>query len=177
MILILHGWQGSNPGHWQVWMTDELKNNKISVCMPDLPNKDYPILDEWIDFVFKIFNKYPIDKVVCHSLANIFWVHFCNKHPEIHIQRLLLVAPVSFTKTIPEASSFYPVPIESNTSRCSDKTLLVLSDNDPYCSLDDAHYIEQYLNINTKWLANSGHINIDSGFGVWQFGYNWITDN
>lgn len=177
MILILHGWQGSNPGHWQIWMREKLEKNNISVCMPDLPNKDFPILSEWSDFVYSLFTKYPINKVVCHSLANVFWVHFSNKYPEIHIQRLLLVAPVSFNKIIPEAKSFYPLPCKQNIIHSSDKKLLVLSNNDPYCSLKDAYYIEKYLNIKTKWLPDSGHINIDSGFGVWNFGYKWITDN
>ena len=177
MILILHGWQGSGPQHWQVWLTKELKNKSINVLMPELPDMHHPHLSKWLETVYRLFKQHEIKAVVCHSLACVFWTHFCKKYPEIHVNRTLLVAPISFNVVIPEVKSFFPVHITySDYLNSADSHLLVLSNNDPYCSIKDAKYIESMLNIPTLWLEKSGHINIASGFGPWPFAYEWITN-
>ena len=42
--LILHGYQGSGPGHWQTWLAGRLRAGDAVVHYPDLPDADRPQL-------------------------------------------------------------------------------------------------------------------------------------
>ena len=42
--LILHGYQGSGPGHWQTWLAGRLRSGDAAVHYPDLPDADAPAL-------------------------------------------------------------------------------------------------------------------------------------
>ena len=110
-VLILHGWGGSPYPHWQAWSASELIKENYVVSFPQLPNKDLPTLDEWLDFLKKEFDHFKPDIVVCHSLANILWFHFVNKFEIKEIDKLMLVAPVSKSCEIQELKTFFPYPI------------------------------------------------------------------
>ena len=43
--LILHGYQGSGPGHWQSWLAGRLRAADAMVAYPDLPDADAPPLE------------------------------------------------------------------------------------------------------------------------------------
>jgi len=47
--LILHGYQGSGPGHWQTWLAGRLRSGDAAVHYPDLPDADHPQLRAWLD--------------------------------------------------------------------------------------------------------------------------------
>lgn len=173
-VLILHGWKGSGPEHWQSWLKKELDKENVKVLYPELPNNEYPDLFLWISEVVKIFNNHKIQTVVCHSLANLFWFHLLTHHPKLFCENLLLVAPPRWSKKINKASSFYPPPPVIDIKNNSQEILLVLSDNDPYCPPHDAKKIEKCLNVPTKWLSGVGHINEDAGFGPWPFAKEWV---
>ena len=46
--LILHGWQGSGPDHWQTWLADRLRADGHDVRYPALPDPDHPRLADWL---------------------------------------------------------------------------------------------------------------------------------
>jgi len=46
-FLILHGWQGSGPGHWQTWLAGRLRDRGERVSYPELPEPDTPRLERW----------------------------------------------------------------------------------------------------------------------------------
>ena len=46
-VLVLHGWQGSGPGHWQRWLASELRAGGHHVGFPELPECDVPCPDQW----------------------------------------------------------------------------------------------------------------------------------
>ena len=50
-FLLLHGYGGTHPEHWQGYLANRLKNEKQIVIFPDLPNADMPKLDEWMDYL------------------------------------------------------------------------------------------------------------------------------
>ena len=45
-VLILHGWGGSDYPHWQSWSASQLIKENYIVSFPQLPNKDFPNLNE-----------------------------------------------------------------------------------------------------------------------------------
>ena len=49
VYLILHGYQGSGPGHWQTWLAGRLRSGDAKVHYPDLPDADVLIADKGYD--------------------------------------------------------------------------------------------------------------------------------
>src|SRR3954447_13592149 len=47
--LILHGYEGSGPGHWQTWVAGRLRSGEATVAYPDLPDAEHPQLQTSLD--------------------------------------------------------------------------------------------------------------------------------
>ena len=136
-ILILHGWKGSEAGHWQSWLASELSLAGANVYFPELPSKEIPCLKDWVAVVYRYFLTRRIDVVVCHSLANLLWLHLIDRHPDVTCKKLLMVAPCSMRRPLPHAKSFFPPP-RVHLAGHSAHILLVLSNDDPFCPFIDS---------------------------------------
>ena len=113
------------------------------------------------------------DIVVCHSLGNTLWFHLCNEGLiEREPEHLILVAPPSMECKIEEIASFFPVSIPKKL--CAKEALLVVSDDDPYLSVEEAAELENSLGIPTQRLHGAGHINAKSGYGEWHWMLQYI---
>ena len=97
-FLILHGYAGSGPEHWQSWLADRLRRAGQTVAYPDLPSPDAPTLEAWRAALEEEMRGLPGEPVVvCHSLACILWLHHCAAAVREggRADRVLLVAPPS----------------------------------------------------------------------------------
>jgi uncharacterized protein len=160
--LILHGWQGSGPDHWQTWLAERLRAR-----YPDLPQPDTPHLDEWLEVLDAELERGP-QVVVCHSLACVLWLHHAHRGNGPPVERVLLVAPPSESVDCDDLHGFFPLSVEpADLARAAGSTRLVCSDNDPYCPEGAAHVYGEPLGIDTELMAGAGHINPDAGYGPW----------
>src|SRR3954451_1674256 len=108
--LILHGYEGSGPGHWQSWLAGRLRSQDASVRFPDLPDADAPQLSAWLDALDRELGAFADPPVViCHSLACLLWMHHLAREGK-PASRLLLVAPPSLTGAPEALHSFFPPP-------------------------------------------------------------------
>jgi len=171
-VLILHGWGGSDEPHWQWWVAQELKKLNYEISFPDLPNRDMPQLDVWMETLKKEFDRFQPDMVMCHSLGNMLWFHFVEKYKIKELEKLMLVAPVRQECKVKEISSFFPYPIPKELY--AKEAIMVGSTNDEYLDLDEAITLQSELNIGFKVLQNAGHINAESGFGELSCAVEWI---
>jgi len=102
--------------------------------------------------------------VVCHSLGCILW--FWLAQEEIAgIKRLFLVSPPSLNTALDTIKNFFPAPLPATLG--AQETHLIVSDNDPYISLEEANQIASHYQIPLQTIAQAGHINADSGYGKW----------
>lgn len=171
-VLILHGWGGSDYPHWQAWVASELIKKNFTVSFPQINNKDFPKLDEWLKFLKKEFEHFNPDIVICHSLANMLWFHFVEKYNIDPIKKLMLVAPVRKNCEIEELQSFFPYPVPKDLK--AKEVIMVSSTNDPYLSVEEAIELQSELNIGLKILEDAGHINANSGYGELNCAVDWI---
>ena len=171
-VLILHGWGGSDYPHWEAHTARELIKDNFIVSFPELPNKDFPDLQEWLNFLEKEFNHFKPDIVICHSLANMLWFHFIDKFKIKEIDKLMLVSPVSQNCEIDELKTFFPYPINKDLK--SKDIIMVGCTIDNYMSQDEILDLQSQLNIGLKILENAGHINTDSGYGKLDCAIEWI---
>ena len=87
--LILHGYQGSGPGHWQTWLAGRLRSGDAKVHYPDLPDADLSAAGargstrsraSW-----DVIAEPPV--VLCHSLACLLWMHHVARRRQARLAR------------------------------------------------------------------------------------------
>jgi predicted alpha/beta hydrolase family esterase len=165
--LILHGYQGSGPGHWQTWLAGRLRSGDAAVHYPDLPDADAPQLRSWLEALageLDAIGDEPI--VICHSAACALWLHHVSAGGK-PAERVLLVAPPSHTGVPDVLRSFFPVP-----GAVPENARVVCSDSDPYCPEGAVALYGGPADV----LPGQGHINPDAGYGPWPAVEAWARD-
>lgn len=177
--VIVHGWEGSGPEHWQTWLAAQLRTAGREVIWPDLPDSDHPRLEPWLTCLRDSLAGLPDDgfDVVAHSLGAVLWLHHIgtpNDSPRA--ARVALVSPPSPHTAIDEIATFFPPPLDIDTVRhAADGTVLVAGDDDPYTPEGIADAYARPLKIATTVVAGGGHLNDASGFGEWPAVLDWCN--
>jgi predicted alpha/beta hydrolase family esterase len=176
--LILHGYLGSGPGHWQTWLAGRLRATEAAVYYPDLPDAESPQLRSWLEALegeLDSIAEPPI--VLCHSLACLLWLHHAAGGGK-PASRVLLVAPPSEAGAPDALASFFPVALDAAAVAASapDGARIVASDDDPYCPEGAAEVYGGPLGLVTDTLPGKGHINPDAGYGPWDAVDAWARD-
>ncbi len=166
-ILILHGWGGSDAPHWQAELASEIAKNYGTVSFPLLDNCHFPSKNRWMKQAKEILNDFKPDTVVCHSLANNLWMWLCQEGKIQEIDRLFMVSIPSLQTTEKTIKTFFPCPLPN--SLYANKTHIIVSDNDPWVTLDEVQSIASQYNASLRVLENAGHINADSGYEKWEY--------
>lgn len=178
-FLILHGYEGSGPGHWQTWLAGRLRSAGRRVAYPDLPAASAPRPEAWqqtLEDELRALPDAPV--VVCHSLACILWLHHCAAAGERdRAARVLLVAPPSPSAGVAAIQSFFPVPLDAEAvARAADETRIVCA-RDPYCPEGADALYALPLGLPFDRLPDAaGHINPDAGYGPWPAVEAWCRD-
>lgn len=168
-ILILPGWQDSGPKHWQsIWL--KKYPNAVKVLQEDWM---YPEKQAWVKTLNEHIEKHN-DKgiiLVGHSLACATIAHWSNEYflkTYAKIEGALLVSPSDMdAPNVPkEIKGFSPMPLE----KLKFKSIVVVSDNDQWVSMDRAKYFAQCWGAQLVNIGPHGHINTDAGYGEWQEG-------
>jgi predicted alpha/beta hydrolase family esterase len=173
-MVMLPGWQGSTPEHWQSrWERNLTTARRIE--LPDWVNSDK---DKWVGAVIAAVaaSARPV-VLVTHSLGTIAAVHSGLKLPHDAIAGAFLAAPADVENAgawpradgaaWPEAGlGFAPIPRE----RLPFPSLLLASADDPYCRLERARHFAAAWGSDLVEVGPAGHINAESGYGPWPDG-------
>lgn len=177
-VLLIHGYTGSGPGHWQRWLAQTVSEHGGLADMPHFSDPDQPDRDTWLRELDTHLEAAPKDRervVVAHSLGCYLWLHHAAREGIGHVDRVLLVAPPAPDFPEPAIKSFFPAPLEPNgLRRAATETRLVVGEGDPYCSMPAAKQLAEALRIEIDVLPDSGHINIDAGYGEWPAALKWV---
>jgi uncharacterized protein len=178
MIIIVHGYDGSGPGHWQRWLADELRQRQVPVVFPDLPEPVAPQKDRWVAALADVVSSVPAPRtLVCHSLGCWAVDHLFTERGLVGVQAVLLVAPPSPYLLFEPVESFLPPPCRRDVwAAVAARTLLVGSDNDDFTTPEEIDDIAKTLRIRSHIIPGGGHINIDSGHGPWPFALEWLEE-
>ncbi|SDJ42158.1 hypothetical protein SAMN05444157_3291 [Frankineae bacterium MT45] len=175
--LLLYGWGGSGPGHWQRLLADELTAAGREVRFPEFPNPDEPELEAWLSTLTEALDGLGDDgfDVLAHSLGAVLWLHHVHRsHSSPRPARVALVAPPSPEIDEAAIASFFPVPMEIDAVRAgADGTVLVGGDADPHCPEGIAAAYARPLKMAATVIEGGGHLNVESGFGAWPAVSNW----
>lgn len=170
-FLFLHGWQGSEPGHWQRLSAEELERRGHTVRFPDFPDPDVPRFEPWLSLLQEELRA--VDRaettVLAHSLGCWLWLEHA-RHADSAVERALLVAPPSreVCASIAELREIPYPPLDADSAaRAAATTELVHADDDPYWPDGDAGSLGAALHIPFHQIDGGGHLNVASGYGDW----------
>ncbi|MBA3966272.1 MAG: alpha/beta hydrolase [Nitrospirales bacterium] len=162
--LILPGIGNSDHTHWQT-----LWESANSLCVR-VQQRDWnrPVCDEWVNGLEQAVAKIGESPVlVAHSLGCLCVAHWAAR-TTLKIKGALLVAPPNPEEAgFPsEARGFSPVLLRS----FGFPSIVVASSNDPYGSLEFARACASGWGSRFVDIGAAGHINSESGLGVWPEG-------
>lgn len=174
-VFTLPGWQGSGPDHWQSrW---EALYGCVRVEQSDWMR---PLRGDWIARLEDVLlasasQGHGPAVLVAHSLGCIqiaAWAAHTS-HPHL-VQAALLVAPGDVERE--DLRQMIPgwAPIERE--RLPFRSLLLSSQNDPYCSQPRAQSFAQSWGARFVDYGDRGHINAESGLGDWPEGVALMQD-
>jgi predicted alpha/beta hydrolase family esterase len=173
-ILMVPGWQGSGPGHWQ----SRWQRNLTTARRLQLDDWIASDKDRWVGAIITAVATSPRPVVlVAHSLGVIAAVHAAMKLPRGSISGAFLVAPADIEDARawpaadgvawPESSlGFAPVPL----APLSFSSVLITSSDDRYCRPERARHFAAAWGSELIEVGPAGHITAESGYGPWPDG-------
>ncbi|MFI6097577.1 RBBP9/YdeN family alpha/beta hydrolase [Lentzea sp. NPDC051213] len=177
-VLLIHGWTGSGPEHWQSWLARTVSEHGGLVDMPHFSSPDEPDLDTWLGELQAHLEAAPQDRervVLAHSLGCHLWLHHAARETSQRVDRVLLVAPPAPDHPEPAIKSFLPPPLDPDAiRRVARETRLVVGEGDPYCDMSVARQLAEALRIEFDVLPGAAHINTDAGYGEWPAVLKWV---
>jgi uncharacterized protein len=164
-VLILPGWQGSGPEHWQMhWV----RQHGYTVVEQD--NWLRPRRGDWLARLDEVIIDTPGQVVLAaHSLGCIqvaAWAAV-SRHTA-RVAGALLVAPGDVEA--PELREQLPGWSPIVRQKLPFASILVGSQNDPFCSADKAQALARDWGAEWVDLGLAGHINADTQLGDWPAG-------
>ncbi|NEX23698.1 alpha/beta hydrolase [Thiorhodococcus mannitoliphagus] len=168
--LIVPGYQGSGPGHWQTWLERELSDaRRVSGI-----DWSTPSLERWSDAI-QVAVRYATGPVwlVAHSFGCLAAVTAASRTPS-RIAGALLVAPGDPDRFSPdglrEETGGASVAAQLPQDLLAFPSLVVASANDPWMKPARVAYWADRWGSAVAQVGKAGHINEASGFGPWPEG-------
>lgn len=164
-VLIFPGIGNSGAQHWQShW--EQLNPDFVRISQRDWDN---PVCEEWVAVLESTVQQLgPSVVIAAHSLACLAVVHWAARSC-LPIKAALLVAvPDPDGPHFPaEAKGFASLPQQALPF----SSIVVTSSNDPYASVAHAEACALAWGSDLVKMGNIGHINANSGLGLWPEGY------
>lgn len=165
-ILIVPGWSGSGPDHWQSRWETRLKTAR-RVEQDDLHK---PSRHVWAERIVQAVRSATRPVVLVAHSAGVSAVAHAAEH--LHpgeVAGAFLVAPASekAKRAIPGMGADF---VEHRRERLPFPSVLISSATDPYCTQDEARELAEAWGSEFVDAGDSGHLNSESGHGPWPDG-------
>jgi predicted alpha/beta hydrolase family esterase len=171
--LIVPGFHGSGPAHWQTWLEIQLPDARRVRGI----DWESPVLARWAQIVRDEIDASPGPVwLVAHSFGCLASVVAASDRLN-RVAGLLLVAPADPERFTPFGLRDEDAhPEEEGLSRWIPRdaigapSIVVASTNDPWVRLSSAAYWADSWGSHLVEIGAAGHINVDSGHGPWPRG-------
>lgn len=164
-VLIVPGWLGSGPGHWQALWAEELAD----ATMVEQDSWIDPDPRAWAFRLAEAAKAHPGAIIVAHSLGVPTLLHAIRHDPALPLAGALLVAPADVDRVSDghdAIAGFAPCP----RIRLPFPAIVAASRNDPYIRIDRAISFARDWGAEFADLGYAGHVNPASGHGPWPAG-------
>jgi len=172
-VYLIHGWGGSDSSEgWFGWLKRELKEKGIKIIVFNMPNTDYPKINEWVGFLKENIKEEDLNEelyFIGHSIgcqAILRYLETLNSN--IKIAGCIFVAGwfnlKEETYEVKEereiAKPWIETPIDfEKVKKHTTNFLAIFSDNDDCVPLSDSEIFKEKLNAKIIIKNNEGHFN------------------
>ncbi len=118
----------ASNAHWLPWLQKQLMVHDIKADTPEVPYSFKPEWDLWVKEVER-FEITPEILLVGHSCGGGFWVRYLTEHPELYVDKVVLVAPW-LNLAHEENITFFDFEIDPGIVARVNKFVIYASDND-----------------------------------------------
>ncbi len=170
-VLLLPGWQDSGPRHWQT-----LWGQRHGYRRVEQHDWERPLRGDWVTRLEEVLLTCDEPAVlVGHSLGCLLVAAWASVSRNTHrVKAALLVAPGDVERPEVRAVLHSWTPIAQQ--RLPFRSVLVASQDDPYCSLARARQFAAGWGSQCMDHGPAGHLNADSGLGSWPEGHVLLQD-
>lgn len=172
-VYLIHGWGGSDSNEgWFGWLKKELKKKDIKIIVFNMPNTDYPKINEWIGFLKENIKEEDLNEEVYfigHSIGCQAVLRYLEQLPEnVKIAGCVFVAGwfnlKEETYEVEEDREIAKPWIETSidlekVKKHTNNFLAIFSDDDPCVPLSDSKTFKEKLNAKIIIKSNEGHFN------------------
>lgn len=165
-ILIVPGWQGSGPDHWQ----SRWERNMKTARRIEQADWERPQIDDWVARIVATVRATMRPCVLVAHSCGVTAVAKAAPHlAATTLAGAFLVAPADLAQSNDWPAThggFADLPLQ----RLPFPSKLIGSSTDPFCSVERAQEIGAAWGADVSIIANAGHINTESGHGPWPEG-------
>ena len=155
-----HDLPSESNAHWLPWLQKELLVRNIKADTPEVPYSFEPEWELWCKEVER-FDITPETALVGHSAGGGFWIKYLSLHPELQVDKVVLVAPwVDPDKTLEE--DFFAGKLDAGLVARTKGLTIFRSD-------DDSQNVQVSINEIMKEIAG---VTIRDFHGYGHFTYN-----
>lgn len=149
-------WPSASNSHWFPWLQKELLMREIKADTPEVFRVYELLWDSWVNEVER-FAIGPDTTLVGHSAGGGFWVRYLSEHPEIKVDKLILVAPW-MDPDHEYNTGFYDFDVDANLVDRVNEFIIFSSDNDGKEMKDTIEtLVERFPCANVREFHEYGH--------------------
>ena len=171
-FVVVPGWGGSGPEHWQrIWAQADPRFHVVEQDDWDLPH-----VDDWIERLDDCVRGSDQPAVlVAHSLGCHTAARWAGVRDSTVVRAALLVAPpdieFSVARGAAAIATFGPV----SSASLPFPTLLAASETDPWARIEWSSQLARDWGADFVNLGDCGHVNAASGHGPWGQGRDLLS--
>ena len=176
-VFIVHGWDDSPEGSWFPWLKGELLKHGREPHVLEMPKPEWPQIDSWVH-TLKAAVGTPDNHTffVGHSIGCQTILRYLENIPDaVKIGGMVLVAgwltlkPAALEEESAKAVAdpWLHRPIHWTRIKAHlGQAVLIASDNDPYVSLDDQHFLRDQLQAQLIVERSQEHLSGSDGVTI-----------
>jgi predicted alpha/beta hydrolase family esterase len=146
----------ASNSHWFPWLQKQLLMKEIKTDTPEVFRAFEMNWDSWAKEVEQ-FEITESTTLVGHSMGGGFWVRYLTEHPEIYIDKLILVAPWINIKH-EEDTSFFDFEVDVSLIERAKEMIIFASDNDGDEVQASVRFLhDKFPNVSFRLFHEYGH--------------------
>jgi len=168
-VIVVHRWSGGPDDDWRPWLKKELERRGFEVLVPEMPDRDVPIIEKWVGKLSEVVGIPDKDTYfIGHSIGCQTILRYLDSHlfgPLEAVGGALFVAGwfnlenLEDEETARIAKPWIEIPIDLvKIKAVLPKSILIISDNDPYGAFKENTDKFAQIMTHAVVLPYTGHI-------------------
>jgi predicted alpha/beta hydrolase family esterase len=170
-VYLIHGWGNGPEDSIFPWLKKELTSRGYTVLVPQMPNTNFPVMEEWIDTLRALVTKPEDSILVGHSLGGLAVLIYLEQLAVGQkVPKVVCFAGVTniITSITPENEAFIQPWLQKKLDAEKIKQSFgelvgFFSDNDPYIPLSGEEVLRKTYGARTVIEHGMGHYNKQGG--------------